>query len=38
MIGHVIAASTSHSRADAILRRAVSLITWPITPFPTVND
>ncbi|RUU33281.1 ATP-grasp domain-containing protein [Mesorhizobium sp. M6A.T.Ce.TU.002.03.1.1] len=33
-IGHVIAASPSHARAEAILQQAVDLINWSITPFP----
>ncbi|ESY18744.1 hypothetical protein X751_16540 [Mesorhizobium sp. LNJC395A00] len=33
-IGHVIAASPSFARTEAILQRAVDLIDWSITPFP----
>ncbi|RWI89826.1 acetyl-CoA carboxylase biotin carboxylase subunit family protein [Mesorhizobium sp.] len=33
-IGHIIAASSSHPRTEAILQRAVDLIDWSITPFP----
>ncbi|MER8396364.1 acetyl-CoA carboxylase biotin carboxylase subunit family protein [Mesorhizobium sp. M1340] len=38
MIGHVIAASPSLTRTEAILRRAVDLIDWPITPFPILDE
>lgn len=34
-IGHVIAASPSPTRTEAILQRAVGLIDWSITPFPS---
>jgi len=34
-LGHVIAASSSLPRTEAILQRAVDLIGWSITPFPT---
>ncbi|TIN74115.1 acetyl-CoA carboxylase biotin carboxylase subunit family protein [Mesorhizobium sp.] len=34
-LGHVIAASPSHARTEAILQRAVDLIDWSITPFST---
>ncbi|WP_322884564.1 acetyl-CoA carboxylase biotin carboxylase subunit family protein (plasmid) [Sinorhizobium medicae] len=34
-IGHVIAASSTHSQTEAILQRAVDLIHWSITPFQT---
>ncbi|MER9176966.1 acetyl-CoA carboxylase biotin carboxylase subunit family protein [Mesorhizobium sp. M0955] len=37
-IGHVIAASTSPARTKAILQRAVDLIDWSITPFPTLGE
>ncbi|RWP59059.1 acetyl-CoA carboxylase biotin carboxylase subunit family protein [Mesorhizobium sp.] len=33
-IGHVIAASTSPAQTEAILQRAVDLISWSITQFP----
>lgn len=33
-VGHVIAASRTHDRTEAILQRAVNLIDWSITPFP----
>ncbi|PBB98893.1 acetyl-CoA carboxylase biotin carboxylase subunit family protein [Mesorhizobium sp. WSM3862] len=35
-IGHVIAASPSRAHTEAILQRAVDLIDWSITPFPTL--
>ncbi|ESX60199.1 hypothetical protein X759_36020 [Mesorhizobium sp. LSHC420B00] len=35
MIGHVIAASPSRTRTESILQRAVDLVSWSITPFPT---
>ncbi|MER9476995.1 acetyl-CoA carboxylase biotin carboxylase subunit family protein [Mesorhizobium sp. M0520] len=35
-IGHVIAASPSLARTEAILQRAVDSIDWSITPFPTL--
>ncbi|RWP57392.1 MAG: ATP-grasp domain-containing protein [Mesorhizobium sp.] len=35
MIGHVIAASPDRTRTAAILQRAIDLIDWSITPFPT---
>ncbi|MBX4921868.1 MULTISPECIES: ATP-grasp domain-containing protein [Rhizobium] len=38
MIGHVIAASTSPAQTKAILQRAVDLVTWSITPVPTVDE
>ncbi|MES0214108.1 acetyl-CoA carboxylase biotin carboxylase subunit family protein [Mesorhizobium sp. C280B] len=34
-LGHVVAASSSSPRTEAILQRAVDLISWSITPFPT---
>ncbi|RWN50124.1 acetyl-CoA carboxylase biotin carboxylase subunit family protein [Mesorhizobium sp.] len=37
-IGHVIAASPSSARTAAILQRAVDLISWSITPFPTPGE
>ncbi|MES0051973.1 acetyl-CoA carboxylase biotin carboxylase subunit family protein [Mesorhizobium sp. M0053] len=37
-LGHVIAASSSLPRTEAILQRAVDLISWSITPFPTIDD
>ncbi|MER9607031.1 ATP-grasp domain-containing protein, partial [Mesorhizobium sp. M0243] len=37
-MGHVIAASSSLSRTEAILQRAVDLIGWSITPFPTIDE
>ncbi|MER8505108.1 ATP-grasp domain-containing protein, partial [Mesorhizobium sp. M1142] len=37
-IGHVIAASPSPARTEAILQRAVDLIDWSITPFSTVGE
>ncbi|WP_425515304.1 ATP-grasp domain-containing protein [Mesorhizobium silamurunense] len=37
-LGHVIAASSTLPRTEAILRRAVDLIDWSITPFPTIDD
>ncbi|MER8537721.1 acetyl-CoA carboxylase biotin carboxylase subunit family protein [Mesorhizobium sp. M1005] len=37
-IGHVIAASPSRARTEATLQRAVDLIDWSITPFPTVGE
>ncbi|WP_206073814.1 ATP-grasp domain-containing protein [Mesorhizobium sophorae] len=37
-IGHVIAASSSRVDAEAILQRAVDLIDWSITPFPTPGE
>ncbi|RWH95471.1 acetyl-CoA carboxylase biotin carboxylase subunit family protein [Mesorhizobium sp.] len=36
-IGHVIAASHTLARTKAILQRAVNLIDWSITPFPTLE-
>ncbi|MER9774906.1 hypothetical protein [Mesorhizobium sp. M0220] len=36
-MGHVIAASSSLPHTEAILQRAVDLIGWPITPFPTID-
>jgi biotin carboxylase len=37
-IGHVIAASPSRTQTDAILQRAGDLISWSITPFPTLGE
>ncbi|MER9600039.1 acetyl-CoA carboxylase biotin carboxylase subunit family protein [Mesorhizobium sp. M0244] len=37
-LGHVVAASSSHPRTEAILQRAVDLISWSITPFPTPDE
>ncbi|MER8970629.1 acetyl-CoA carboxylase biotin carboxylase subunit family protein [Mesorhizobium sp. M0808] len=37
-IGHVIAASPSLARTEAILERAVDLISWSIAPFPTEQE
>ncbi|OWK20861.1 hypothetical protein AJ88_24885 [Mesorhizobium amorphae CCBAU 01583] len=37
-IGHVIAASPSRARTEAILQRAVDLIDWSIAPFPTLGE
>ncbi|MER8417798.1 acetyl-CoA carboxylase biotin carboxylase subunit family protein [Mesorhizobium sp. M1329] len=37
-IGHVIAASSSRARTEAILQRAVDLIDWSITPFPIPGE
>ncbi|MER8874765.1 acetyl-CoA carboxylase biotin carboxylase subunit family protein [Mesorhizobium sp. M0814] len=37
-IGYVIAASPSRARTEAILQRAVGLIDWSITPFPTIDE
>ncbi|RVD44687.1 MAG: ATP-grasp domain-containing protein [Mesorhizobium sp.] len=36
-IGHVIAASPSRARTQAALQRAVDLIRWSITSFPTIG-
>lgn len=36
-IGHVIATSPSLACTEAILQRAVDLISWSITPFPTTG-
>ncbi|TGS96310.1 hypothetical protein EN856_37875, partial [Mesorhizobium sp. M8A.F.Ca.ET.213.01.1.1] len=38
LIGHFIAASPSLARTEAIVQRAVSLIDWSITPFPTLGE
>lgn len=37
-IGHVIVASPSPARSKAILQRAVDLISWTITPLPTLGE
>ncbi|ULJ74289.1 ATP-grasp domain-containing protein [Rhizobium gallicum] len=37
-IGHVIATSPSRSQTEIILERAVNLISWSITPFPTIGE
>ncbi|PAQ10035.1 ATP-grasp domain-containing protein [Mesorhizobium temperatum] len=37
-IGHVIATSPSLAQTEAILQRAVDLISWSITPFPTPGE
>ncbi|RWI86448.1 acetyl-CoA carboxylase biotin carboxylase subunit family protein [Mesorhizobium sp.] len=37
-IGHVIAASPSRAETKAILQRAVDLVEWSVTPFPTLNE
>ncbi|MCG5486153.1 MAG: acetyl-CoA carboxylase biotin carboxylase subunit family protein [Sinorhizobium meliloti] len=37
-IGHVICASPSRTQTEAILQRAVDLIGWSITPFPTLGE
>ncbi|RWM38711.1 acetyl-CoA carboxylase biotin carboxylase subunit family protein [Mesorhizobium sp.] len=37
-IGHVIAATSSFAETAATLQRAVDLISWSITPFPTTGD
>ncbi|MER9702608.1 acetyl-CoA carboxylase biotin carboxylase subunit family protein [Mesorhizobium sp. M0146] len=37
-LGHVIAASPSLARTEAILQNAVDLIDWSITPFPPVGE
>ncbi|MER8805134.1 acetyl-CoA carboxylase biotin carboxylase subunit family protein [Mesorhizobium sp. M0998] len=37
-IGYVIATSPSLARTEAILQRAVDLISWSITPFPTLGE
>lgn len=37
-IGQVIAASTGPAQTKAILQRAVDLISWPITPFPALDE
>ncbi|RWO18983.1 acetyl-CoA carboxylase biotin carboxylase subunit family protein [Mesorhizobium sp.] len=37
-IGYVIAASPSLAQTEATLQRAVDLIDWSITPFPTLGE
>ncbi|UVK50444.1 acetyl-CoA carboxylase biotin carboxylase subunit family protein [Mesorhizobium sp. AR02] len=37
-IGHVIVASASHAQTQATLQRAVDLVDWSITPFPTLGE
>ncbi|MER8996187.1 acetyl-CoA carboxylase biotin carboxylase subunit family protein [Mesorhizobium sp. M0678] len=37
-IGHVTAASPSRAQTEATLQRAVDLISWSITPFPTLGE
>ncbi|MER9521709.1 acetyl-CoA carboxylase biotin carboxylase subunit family protein, partial [Mesorhizobium sp. M0614] len=37
-IGHVIAASPSLAETEGALQRAVALIGWSITPFPTLGE
>lgn len=37
-LGYVIAASPSLAQTEAILQRAVDLIEWSITPFPSLGD
>ncbi|MCV3244064.1 biotin carboxylase [Mesorhizobium robiniae] len=37
-IGRVVATSPSLARTEAILQRAVDLIDWSITPFPTLRE
>ncbi|MES0168093.1 acetyl-CoA carboxylase biotin carboxylase subunit family protein [Mesorhizobium sp. M0027] len=37
-LGHVVATSPSLACTEAILQRAVDLLHWSITPFPTVGD
>ncbi|WP_084566841.1 acetyl-CoA carboxylase biotin carboxylase subunit family protein [Mesorhizobium sp. LSJC269B00] len=37
-LGHVAAASPSRAQTEAILRRAVDLIDWSVTPFPTGDE
>ncbi|WP_085032570.1 ATP-grasp domain-containing protein [Ensifer aridi] len=37
-LGHVIAASSNLPRTETILQRAIDLIGWSITPFPTVDE
>ncbi|MER9032350.1 acetyl-CoA carboxylase biotin carboxylase subunit family protein [Mesorhizobium sp. M0674] len=38
MIGHIIAASPTPARTEATLQRAIDLIHWSITPFPTFGE
>ncbi|ESX00570.1 hypothetical protein X769_22115 [Mesorhizobium sp. LSJC268A00] len=37
-LGYIIAASATHAQTETILQRAVELINWSITPFPTVGE
>ncbi|MER9756227.1 acetyl-CoA carboxylase biotin carboxylase subunit family protein [Mesorhizobium sp. M0166] len=37
-IGHVMAVSPSRARTEGILERAADLISWSITPFPTIGE
>ncbi|RUV06018.1 MULTISPECIES: acetyl-CoA carboxylase biotin carboxylase subunit family protein [unclassified Mesorhizobium] len=37
-LGHVIASSSNPTQTEAILRHAVDLIGWSITPFPTLGE
>ncbi|MER9052326.1 acetyl-CoA carboxylase biotin carboxylase subunit family protein [Mesorhizobium sp. M0923] len=37
-IGHVIAVGASRAETEAILLRAIGLIGWSITPFPTLGE
>lgn len=37
-IGHVIAASPTHTQTSATLQRALDLVTWSITPFSTIDE
>ncbi|RWJ57947.1 MAG: ATP-grasp domain-containing protein [Mesorhizobium sp.] len=37
-IGHVIAASPNRAQTEAMLQRAIDLISWSITPFPTARE
>ncbi|WP_457662603.1 ATP-grasp domain-containing protein [Sinorhizobium medicae] len=37
-IGYVIAASPSRAQTEAILQRAVDLISWSIAPFPALDE
>ncbi|AMY03403.1 acetyl-CoA carboxylase biotin carboxylase subunit family protein [Mesorhizobium ciceri] len=37
-IGHVIAASSSRAQTEATLQRAVDMVDWSITPFPTLGE
>ncbi|TIO32262.1 acetyl-CoA carboxylase biotin carboxylase subunit family protein [Mesorhizobium sp.] len=38
VIGYVIAASPSLARTEAIVQRAVDLISWSIAPFPAIGE
>lgn len=37
-IGHVMAATPTPAQTEAIIQRAVDLINWSITPFPTLGE